>query len=82
MDAPILLTRNNKLEDKTLAEIERLGASKVVILGGEAAISSDVLETLEKKGLTVERISGKSRYDTAVKVAEQVGGQKSRAFLG
>ncbi|UAL49682.1 cell wall-binding repeat-containing protein [Sutcliffiella horikoshii] len=26
-------------------------------------------------------MSGKSRYDTAVKVAEQVGGQKSRAFL-
>ncbi|ART78175.1 hypothetical protein B4U37_19955 [Sutcliffiella horikoshii] len=81
LDAPILLTKNNKIEDKTLAEIERLGASKVVILGGEAAISSDVSETLEKKGLTVERISGKSRYDTAVKVAEQVGGQKSRAFL-
>ncbi|UAL49681.1 cell wall-binding repeat-containing protein [Sutcliffiella horikoshii] len=44
LDGPILLTKNNKIEDKTLAEIERLGASKVVILGGEAAISTDVME--------------------------------------
>ncbi|KIL43783.1 cell wall-binding repeat-containing protein [Jeotgalibacillus campisalis] len=81
LDAPILLTRTNKLGDETLAEIERLGASKAVLLGGKGAISTDVKEALEKKGLTVERIAGETRYDTAVKVAEKMDAATSRAFV-
>src|SRR5699024_6856343 len=35
LDAPILLTRTHRLVESTLAEIERLGAKEVVILGGK-----------------------------------------------
>ncbi|MDG5471677.1 cell wall-binding repeat-containing protein [Jeotgalibacillus sp. ET6] len=81
LDAPILLTKTNKIGEETLAEIERLGASKAVLLGGEGAVSAAVKEALVKKGLTVERISGKTRYETAVKVAQKMNAKTSRAFV-
>lgn len=72
LDAPILLTRTNELVDSTLAEIERLGASKVVILGGTLAISDSVEAELVAAGLSIERIYGGSRYETAAEVAKRV----------
>src|SRR5690606_8705218 len=68
-DAPLLLTQSSKLTAETKAEIERLGASKVIVLGGQAAISSYVTGQLVDSVLTVERIAGDNRVDTAVKVA-------------
>jgi 5'-nucleotidase/UDP-sugar diphosphatase len=63
-DAPILLTRPNRLVAAAEAEIKRLGASKVFILGGLGAISVEVEEQLVGMGLAVERINGKNRYET------------------
>lgn len=71
-DAPILLTRTTKLAERTLEEIERLSASKAVVLGGTVAISQDVVDQLEAKGLTVERIGGKDRFATAALIAEKI----------
>ena len=68
-DAPILLTRPNLLVAAAKAEIQRLGASKVIILGGPGAISVEVEEQLAGMGLAVERINGKNRYETAAKIA-------------
>jgi hypothetical protein len=39
---PLLLTRKDSLPAETLNEIKRLGATKAVVLGGEAAIASKV----------------------------------------
>ncbi|NLP52724.1 S8 family serine peptidase [Bacillus sp. RO1] len=71
-DAPMLLTRTAALPDITMAEIERLGATTVYILGGTGAVSADVEETLEAEGITVERLSGKSKFETAVAIAHEV----------
>jgi len=69
-DAPILLTSSNRrLVAAAKAEIQRLGASKVIILGGPGAISVEVEEQLAGMGLAFERISGKNRYETAAKIA-------------
>ncbi len=72
-NAPILLTRGNALPDLVLDEIERLGAIKVIILGGTGAISAEVENKLKGKSLEVERIGGKDRFDTAARIAEKLG---------
>ena len=66
--APILLVRG-RLDDATREEIARLEAKKVVILGGELAVSKAVEEELAEK-YEVERVAGQNRYKTAVAIAE------------
>ena len=62
---------------ETLAEIARLGAKKVVILGGESAISAKGLQgELKAAGLKVDRISGSDRFETAAKIAAEMGNAK------
>ena len=68
-EAPILLTKKNALPDETLAEIKRLGAKYVCILGGEGAISKAVENKLKKEGLTIDRFEGKNRFETATEIA-------------
>lgn len=68
--APILLVRG-KLDDATREELERLNASRIVILGGELAVSGAVEEELAEK-YAVERVAGQNRYETAVKIAEKL----------
>ncbi|WP_052144807.1 cell wall-binding repeat-containing protein [Halalkalibacter okhensis] len=72
LDAPVLLTRQEVIPSSTLYEIARLDATEVVILGGEGAISNTVTEELEALGLSVERIGGETRYETAALIAEQL----------
>jgi putative cell wall-binding protein len=42
-------------------------------MGGEGAIGSDIANTLTANGLTVKRIAGTDRYDTAYRVAKELG---------
>lgn len=46
--SPILLTRRTSLPDVTADELRRLGVRQVVILGGEGAVSVDVLLAAER----------------------------------
>lgn len=71
-DAPILLTEVNSLSPETMAEIARLGAKNVIIVGGESSVSSGVESTLKGKGINVERVSGRNRYSTSIEVAKKV----------
>ena len=71
MDAPVLLTSKDELRKETLAEIQRLDAKKIVILGGSAAISDKVKDLLAKD-YEVERLAGANRYETSVLVAKRV----------
>ncbi|MFP3422564.1 cell wall-binding repeat-containing protein, partial [Bacillus sp. SIMBA_161] len=45
----------------------------VILVGGTGAISDKVQTQIKNLGVTVERISGKTRYETAVNIAEEVG---------
>ncbi|MGM7703016.1 cell wall-binding repeat-containing protein [Pseudalkalibacillus sp. Hm43] len=72
-DAPILLTDNDYLTQVTKDEIERLEANRVILLGGEAALSSRIESELNSMGLETKRISGKNRYETSVEIARELG---------
>ncbi|WP_299742769.1 cell wall-binding repeat-containing protein [uncultured Rossellomorea sp.] len=72
-DAPILLNPKDSLNGKVKERIKELGAKKVVILGGEGAISAKVAKDLQNNGLDVRRIGGKTRYETAAKLAKELG---------
>lgn len=72
LEAPILLTAKDSLPAVTKAEIERLHATKIVILGGTGAISKAVADALATDGKEVVRIAGANRYDTAALIADEV----------
>ncbi|MGD7043276.1 cell wall-binding repeat-containing protein [Jeotgalibacillus proteolyticus] len=76
-NAPILLTRSSSLHSITEKEIDRLKAKKVVILGGTVAVSANVEAKLKEKGLSVERIGGKNRFETAANIAKKLASQKA-----
>lgn len=73
LNAPILLTYSKSLSAYTEAEIERLGATKIILMGGEVAISADVENQLKQKQVNVERIAGDTRFTTAVAAADKLG---------
>ncbi|MCL2486081.1 MAG: cell wall-binding repeat-containing protein [Oscillospiraceae bacterium] len=86
LDAPILLTAGDALTAEVTAEIERLGAKNIYILGGVNAVKQSIQDTLSAmEGVTVERIYGEDRYNTAIKIAEKLdalrGSAPSRAFI-
>ena len=71
LDAPVLLTPPDRLRTDVLAEIARLGANRVYVLGGPGAVRETVLAALRAglPGVTVARIAGANRYETAARVA-------------
>ncbi len=70
LNAPVLLTMPDRLPSSIERAIKILGATKAIVLGGSGAISETVVGTLENINLEVERIEGKNRYETAVRIAE------------
>ena len=76
-DAPLLLTRPTDLPTVVRDEIVRLGASKVVVVGGTKAVSSSVAGAVDAlAGVSVERISGTDRYATAAQVAAAIAARE------
>jgi putative cell wall-binding protein len=69
-DCPILLTKKDVVDEKTINEIKRLGVSEVIISGGEDSVSNKVVQQL--KDYNVRRIAGINRYETAVKIGNEV----------
>ncbi|KAJ52084.1 N-acetylmuramoyl-L-alanine amidase [Clostridium tetanomorphum] len=73
-EAPILLTNSNELNKNTLDELKRLEVKHVYIVGGEASVSKEVEEKIKYlTGADVERLQGKDRYETSIKIAEKLG---------
>lgn len=69
---PILLTNKSKLNEDTLKEIKRLNTSLVYIIGGESVIHKFIEKELENINIKFKRISGKDRYETSIKVAQEI----------
>ena len=55
---------------ETLKFIDDYKITKIRILGGPKAISEKVETEIRKKGITIDRIYGNDRYETAVKINE------------
>lgn len=79
-NAPILLTRPEELPEVTLETIKRLSPARITIVGGPVAVSYKVEEQLGELA-TVERIWGKDRYETALKLAESTASLKASEII-
>ncbi|HEX4906512.1 MAG TPA: cell wall-binding repeat-containing protein [Acidimicrobiales bacterium] len=66
--APILLVEQNAIPATTAAELSRLRPTRIVLLGGTAAISDVVHMQLGSYATTVDRVAGLNRYATAAAV--------------
>ena len=72
LDAPLLLSSQDKLDSQTKNEINRLKAKKVFVVGGDNAISKTGIDTtLKSKKIDVTRLEGQDRYSTSQKVMEK-----------
>lgn len=72
LNAPLLLSSQNKLDSQTKNEIERLKAKKVYVVGGDNAISkTGVDKNLQSSNINVTRLEGQDRYSTSQKVMEK-----------
>jgi putative cell wall-binding protein/peptidoglycan/xylan/chitin deacetylase (PgdA/CDA1 family) len=70
--APLLLTHPGVLPGATARELERLAPSRVVIVGGTAAVSGEVEDQIVEllPGVSIERLAGSNKYSTSVAAAE------------
>lgn len=67
---PILLTHPDSLPAATTAALDDLPIDQVLIAGGTTAVSADVENQLEQRGLNVVRFSGATRTHTAAELAD------------
>jgi hypothetical protein len=76
---PLLITpgasESSAPDPRVLTEIERVLGTKgtVYVLGGALALSPNIDTILQSLGYDVVRIAGTDEYDTAVKIAGQLG---------
>ena len=76
---PVLLTPPGELHADVAGYLSSAGITHVVLMGGTAALSEAVEASITGLGITVSRIAGSTRYDTAVKAAELVADRYSTA---
>lgn len=74
LNAPVLLVKTNPVPQSLIDEIRRLGASKVIVVGGTAAVATPVTTQLSGAGFAVRRIGGADRYETASLIGREVMG--------
>lgn len=72
LGAPLLLSGRDAVPASTIAEVQRLRATRVVLLGGPAALSEEVAQQLTAGGLSVERVAGANRFATAAAVTARL----------
>ena len=86
--APLLLADRDNLSAKTIAEIKRLKAKNVIVAatttakdhnGYDAAIKSRVYTQLKSLNVTVTKLTGKTYYETAKKVADKMKAKYKKA---
>lgn len=83
LEAPILLTNpTGALPATTSQALTALHATKVVILGGTAAVSAGQQQALQASGLQVTRISGSDRFQTMAMIAQYPGTTVGRDQAG
>lgn len=68
---PLLLNPTESLHAGVKAEIQRLGATTVYLMGGTVAQSMQVEHALKSLGVSVRRMAGSSRYATAATAARE-----------
>ncbi|MDP3984497.1 MAG: cell wall-binding repeat-containing protein [Acidimicrobiia bacterium] len=79
---PVLLTDPNTLPGIVAAEIARLSPSRIVVVGGTAAVSASVFDALKAIQANTVRLSGSNRYGTAVEISQDAfAGGSTRVYV-
>lgn len=78
--APLLLTQTDAIDERVAAEIARLGATEVIILGNESAIS-EAVEAQLRESFEVSRAGGPTRIETAIELAQLVAPDADTAII-
>ncbi|PLS27800.1 repeat protein [Bifidobacterium parmae] len=68
LKAPIVLTQQALLSDQAREQIQRVGASKAIVIGSTVSVSEQAVSELRSMGLSVDRVQGTNRYETNVAV--------------
>ena len=77
--APVLLVPTDKAPSSVINELKRLDPSAIYIIGGTAAVSTSIENTIEAAtGTTVTRVAGSNRYSTARAIANLLPGTQWR----
>lgn len=73
--APVLLTRSDSLPRETADYLAYHAPSRLVVLGGTGAVTEAVIDDAAAASgravVSIERLSGASRYDTAVDISRK-----------
>ncbi len=69
--SPVLLVTRTGLPTSTRDELVRLQPDLVYVLGGTAVVSDSVVMAISNLGISVTRLAGADRYETATKVSAQ-----------
>lgn len=81
LNAPLLLTNTTKLSPEATTELKRLGAKRVIILGGTQGVSQAVEAEVKALELATERVGGATPAETAVAVAARFFPNASNAVI-
>ena len=68
LDCPILFSQSSQLPNCTASELNRLGVSNVIVVGGQNVVSDPVLAQLDEIGVSWSRIWGQTAFDTQMAV--------------
>jgi len=80
--APLLLTPTDSLPAKVSAEIQRLAPSQIIVAGGPASVSDDVVTQLAALAPSVRREGGDDRYEVSQAViADAFTGGSTTAYV-
>ena len=66
---PLLLVRRDSVPAETATELSRLKPGRIVVLGGQGAVSDATFNALKAYSGNVTRIAGATRYATAAQLA-------------
>ncbi len=82
-DAPVLLVDTDTVPKETAAALSKLKPARIVVVGGDKAVTDAVLKSLRSYATTsrVDRVDGTDRYDTAANMASYYSPGVRRVYL-
>ncbi len=81
--APVILIDGSlpEIDAETIATLQLLGVTKVIIAGGQAAVSSGIESSLASTFATVTRLGGATRYATAGSINRDAFGDADTVYV-
>ena len=78
---PLLLTDSAALPASVKTEIQRLSPSRIVVVGGQTAVSDAVITELKPLATRVDRLAGATRYETSRAIVTDAFATVAEAYL-